>query len=80
MKIIRIDGTTINESTADHTPVDVAMWYDRRLKLWTLYPVDSEGNQLRQASYATRKDKAMILKKDIEAEIESGNREGYYYE
>ena len=79
MITIKINGERIMESNDDHTPVDVAMWYDRRLRMWTLYPVDAEGNQLRQASYAPRKDKAKILKKDILAEIESGDRTGYYY-
>ena len=77
--IIKENGKLIGEDSTDHTPVDVAMWYDRRLRMWTLYPVDAEGNQLRQASYAPRKDLALICKKDIEAEIASGNREGWYY-
>ena len=70
----------INETPEeDHTPVDVAMWYDRRLRSWTLYPVDALGTQLAQARYAPRKDLALILKKDIEKEIESGKRDGWYY-
>ena len=73
------DGVDITDQHTDHTPVGVDCWYDRHLRMWTLYPVDAEGNQLRQASYAPRKDLAMILKKDIEAEIESGDRTGWYY-
>lgn len=76
---IKSNGEIISEDTTDHTPVDVAMWYDRRLRMWTLYPVDAEGNQLREASYAPRKDLAKIIKKDIEEEIASGNRDGWYY-
>ena len=79
MITIKIKNGQITESAEDHTPVDVAMWYDRRLRMWTLYPVDAEGNQLRQASYAPRKDLAEILKKDIWEEIESGERTGWYY-
>ena len=76
IKIRIIEGEMPEE---DHTPVGVSMWYDRRLRMWTLYPVDAVGNQLRQASYAPRKDLALILKKDIEEEIASGNRDGWYY-
>ena len=79
MITIKVKNGQIEETNEDHTPVDVAMWYDRRLRMWTLYPVDAAGNQLRQASYAPRKDLAQILRKDIFAEIESGDRTGYYY-
>ncbi len=77
--IIKLNGKPIEETNEDHTPVDVAMWYDWRLRMWTLYPVDAEGNQLRQAQYAPRKDLALILKKDIWNGIESGDRTGFYY-
>ena len=78
--IIKVNGVTIEDGcTEDHTPVDVAMWYDRRLRMWTLYPVDAYGNQLRQASYAPRKDLAQMLKEDIWEEIRTGNTENYYY-
>lgn len=77
--IIKINGKPIEETNEDHTPVDVAMWYDRRLRMWTLYPVDAAGNQLRQAQYAQRKDLAQILKNEIWQEIESGDRTGFYY-
>lgn len=79
MLTIKVNGERVAESNEDHTPVDVAMWYDRRLRMWTLYPVDAAGNQLRQAQYAPRKDMAQILKKDILDEIEAGDRTGYYY-
>jgi len=79
MITIKIINSEIVKKNEDHTPVDVAMWYDRRLMMWTLYPVDAEGNQLRQASYAPRKDLAQMLKKDIWEEIESGDRTGWYY-
>ena len=77
--IIKVNGKPIEEITVDHSPVGVDMWYDRHLRMWTLYPVDAEGNQLRYAYYACGKDRALMLKKDIEQEIESGNREGWYY-
>lgn len=79
MLTIKVNGERVAENNEDHTPVDVAMWYNRRLRMWTLYPVDAAGNQLRQAQYAPRKDMAQILKKDILGEIEAGDRTGYYY-
>lgn len=77
--VIKVNGKPIPEEYETREAVGVAMWYDRRLRMWTLYPVDAEGTQLRQASYAPRKDLALILKKDIEEEIASGNRAGWYY-
>ena len=79
MITIRIKGAEI-ENCEDHTPVGVEMWYDRHVRSWCLYPVDALGTQLAQARYAFRKDTALILKKDIEEEIASGNRDGWYYE
>ena len=76
IKIRIIEGEMPEE---DHTPVGVEMWYDRHLRLWCLYPVDALGTQLAQARYATRKDWALIIKKDIEDEIKSGRRDGWYY-
>ena len=77
--VIKVNGKPIPDEHETREPVAVAMWYDRRLRMWTLYPVDAEGVQLQAARYAPRKDLARILKKDIEAEIESGDRAGYYY-
>ena len=78
MMVIKIKDNRV-ESFEDHAPVGVAMWYDRHVRSWCLYPVDALGTQLAQARYAYRKDTALLLKKDIENEIESGNRDGWYY-
>lgn len=68
------------EETADHTPARVDMFYDPHFRHWVLYPVDAEGNQLREASYAFGKKEALQVKAGIEQEIKDGNRNGYYYE
>ena len=76
--IIKIVGNK-PEHVEDHAPVGVSMWYDRHYRHWVLYPIDTEGNQLREASYAFGKAEALNVKKDIEEEISSGNRNGWYY-
>ena len=55
----------VDEAKADH----IEMWYDRSLRLWTLYPVDAEGNQLSKgAEYAVRKAEALATKAYLEKE------------
>ena len=47
----------------------IECWYDRHIRLWTLYPVDAEGNQLDEAKYAYGKMDAKITKEMMETEL-----------
>ena len=38
----------------------MVVFYDRKLRLWTAYKVDAEGNQLGNAVYAPTKELAML--------------------
>lgn len=47
----------------------IEMWYDRHLRLWTLYPVDENGYQLSYgATYSNTKTEALRVKKQLEEE------------
>lgn len=63
-----IDGVewepTMNEAKA----VKIEAWYDRHIKLWTLYPIDEEGNQLAGASYAGNRAEMEYMKRELEVE------------
>lgn len=61
---ISIKGKSVDE--VDHKPVAIRMWYDRHTRLWTLYPVDAEGNQTDSADYAGQKEQALKLKAFLE--------------
>ena len=50
----------------DAIPVAVEMWYDRSRRHWVVYPVDADGNQLKEAEYGFGKAEAMEIKKDLE--------------
>ena len=76
VKIRIVEGEMPEE---DHTPVGVSMWYDKHFRHWVLYPVDAKGTQLKEAAYGFGKKEALRIKKDLEAEIASGNRDGWYY-
>lgn len=39
----------------DNPVNDVIIFYDRHLRMWTVYPVDADGNQLCEAEYTTNK-------------------------
>lgn len=77
MTIRILNATEIPEE--DHTPTGVAMWYDRHFRHWVIYPVDAQGTQLTEARYGFSKAEAKQIKTDFEAEIASGNRDGWYY-
>lgn len=49
--------------------VAVEMWYDRHIRLWTIYPVDAEGNQLDGARYGYGKKEAERIRREIEEEL-----------
>lgn len=53
----------------EYIPVVVRMWYDRHLRLWTLYPVDKDGNQTEPAQYAPNRADAEKIKMDMEAAL-----------
>ena len=75
---IRIIG--LDEQPVDRTPVGVEMWYDRHCRNWVLYPVDAEGNQLKEARYGFGKEDALRIKAELEEEIANGDRKDYYYD
>jgi hypothetical protein len=49
--------------------VDVKCWYDRHRRNWVIYPVDAEGNQLKEASYGFCKKEAMEIRNEMLKEI-----------
>ncbi len=61
-------GKPMNDPV-EYTPVAVRMWYDRHLRLWTLYPVDKDGNQTQDAQYAPNREDAEKIKMDMEAAL-----------
>lgn len=63
---IKIIGFDYEEK--ERKPAAIEMWYDRSRREWVLYPVDEEGNQLEEASYAFGKAEAKEIKKDLEVE------------
>lgn len=67
IKII-VDGAEWNGETQIGKATAVEMWWDRSLRLWTLYPVDENGYQLDGATYANNKTEAMRAKKELAAE------------
>ena len=67
------------EEQEERKAVGVDMWYDPHFRHWVLYPVDAEGTQLKEAAYGFGKKEALQIKKDLEAEIASGNHDGWYY-
>lgn len=58
------------EPKVDH----IEMWYDRHRRNWVLYPVDAEGNQLKEARYGFGKAEALEIKKELEDELMKGER------
>ena len=49
----------LNESI--NIPNDVEMFYDRHLRLWTLYIKDEEGNQISNTEYAPTREEALYI-------------------
>lgn len=49
----------------DRPIADTIVFYDRHLRLWTVYPVDSEGNQLCEADYTTDKVEAQEMAQEF---------------
>ena len=45
----------------------ISCWYDPHYRHWVLYPVDAEGNQLCEATYAFGKADAKASKQAMEA-------------
>ena len=78
MESIKIKITSMEMHEVDHTPVSVECWYDPHYRHWVIYPVDTEGNQLEEASYGFGKKEAKQIKKEIEERIANGERFSYY--
>ena len=55
---------------SDHKAVKVNMWYDRHLRLWEVWTVDSEGNQWEESRYSYSKAGAVGIKKELEKRIQ----------
>lgn len=66
---IRVDGVEWSMEQAEAKAVSVEMWYNRHLKLWEVYPVDAEGNQLDGSRYAYGKDNAEKVKAEVERDV-----------
>ncbi len=47
--------------------VRIECWYDPHIRLWTIYPVDAEGNQLDSVTYAYGKADAKATRIAMEA-------------
>lgn len=56
------------EDREEPKAVKIVMWYDRSRREWVLYPVDADGNQIAEATYAFGKVDAVDTKKHLEAE------------
>lgn len=67
-----IDGIVYEPTGEEREVVRIEMWYDRSLRLWTLYPVDVEGNQIAGADYAYGKPAAIKRRAELEAEWNLG--------
>lgn len=65
---IRINGARV-EPVDPKPAVGVERFYDRSLRLWTLYTVDEDGNQVGEAQYGIRAD-ADIIEADLRRELE----------
>lgn len=46
----------------------VRKWYDRSLRLWTVWAEDAAGNQIGETEYATRSDLSAVVGRRV-AEI-----------
>ena len=69
MTVIR-DGVKLEDiEPVERVCVTIDCWYDPHLKLWTLYPVDADGNQLDGATYAHGKTDAMKTKMQMLDEL-----------
>lgn len=69
MATIRIKVTCMGcflPETEERECVRIECWYDPHIRLWTLYPVDAEGNQLDSATYVYGKADAKATKTAME--------------
>lgn len=71
----KADGTGYaNEQPGYH----LEWWYDRSLKLWTVYTADAEDNQVGPAAYGPRCAMPAIMQSRLEA-IAAGGGIGMEY-
>ena len=64
--MIRISFNGMEREEIERKPVEIRMWYDRHIRMWTLYPVDAEGNQTDSADYAGHRAEALKIKAFLE--------------
>ena len=68
--VIKVNGKTLGDiEPVERECVAIDCWYDPHYRHWVLYPVDAEGNQLDEATYAFGKKEAQITKSDLETEL-----------
>lgn len=73
IRILAVNGIPYEE----HESIDdrekevgkIECWYDPHFRHWVLYPVDAEGNQLEEATYAFGKKEAMQIKAMMEERL-----------
>ena len=64
------DGVRLEDlEPVERECTSIECWYDPHLKLWTLYPVDAEGNQLDGATYAHGRQDALKTKNQMTDEL-----------
>lgn len=70
MKTITIiaDGIEYNPTQEEAKAVAIEKWYDRHRREWVIYPIDADGNQLREATYGFSKAEANDLQRELAAE------------
>ncbi len=66
--IILVDGNEWVPDYKESNAVAIEMWYDRHRRNWVIYPVDKDGNQIKEAIYGFGKAEALKLKKELEDE------------
>ena len=67
--IIKINGEEYVPQEIERECTSISCWYDPHYRHWVLYPVDSEGNQLDEATYAFGKIDAKANKQAMQAEL-----------
>lgn len=64
---VKVNGKEYVPDIIERECTGIECWYNRHLRLWTLYPVDAEGNQLSEATFVYGKTDAKANKQAMEA-------------
>lgn len=65
---IIVDGVEWNGETAEGTAQAIEMWWDKHRRHWELWPVDENGYQLAETTYAFNRAEALKVKKELAEE------------